>query len=223
MQDTLNLILNRFSIKDEGIYPIRINGSRYKELPKLFWKLGFRTGIEIGVCSGRYSEIICRFNPKVKLYCIDPWQDYDEYMERYLHGGEGFAIDAEKDYQEAKSRLAKYNCEIIRKFSRDAVNDFKDGSLDFIYIDGNHSFQYVIEDIAIWTRKVRKGGIVSGHDYYNTREIRLSRWQKLLPENRVALLCQVKDAIDAWTKSNEVKPWFLLTNEKAMSWFWIKE
>jgi len=47
----------------------------------------------------------------------------------------------------------------------EAVEDFKDESLDFVYIDGHHGFRYVAEDLCEWTQKVKKGGIVSGHDY----------------------------------------------------------
>ncbi len=48
----------------------------------------------------------------------------------------------------------------------EAVADFADNSLDFVYIDGNHDFRYIAEDISEWTNKVKKGGIVSGHDYF---------------------------------------------------------
>ena len=54
---------------------------------------------------------------------------------------------------------------LIRKSSLDAASDFEDGSLDFVYIDANHAFEYVVADIAAWTPKVRDGGVVSGHDY----------------------------------------------------------
>ena len=47
----------------------------------------------------------------------------------------------------------------------DAVKDFKDESLDFVYIDANHGYESTKEDIREWSKKVKKGGIVSGHDY----------------------------------------------------------
>ena len=50
----------------------------------------------------------------------------------------------------------------------DAVKDFADKSLDFVFIDGHHGYDYIKEDIREWSKKVRKGGIVSGHDYYLT-------------------------------------------------------
>ena len=48
----------------------------------------------------------------------------------------------------------------------DAVKMFKDRSLDFVFIDANHAFDYVMQDLIEWTKKVRIGGIVSGDDYY---------------------------------------------------------
>ena len=53
----------------------------------------------------------------------------------------------------------------MRKSCIDALIDFEDESLDMIFIDANHSFDRVKEDIENWSKKVRKGGIVSGHDY----------------------------------------------------------
>jgi glycosyltransferase involved in cell wall biosynthesis len=49
-----------------------------------------------------------------------------------------------------------------------AVTDFADESLDFVYIDGNHQLKYVVEDIVEWTKKIKKGGIIAGHDYIYT-------------------------------------------------------
>jgi hypothetical protein len=57
------------------------------------------------------------------------------------------------------------NHEMILELSMDAVKRFKDDSIDFVYIDANHQDPYVTQDIAEWTRRVRSGGIVSGHDY----------------------------------------------------------
>lgn len=222
MHNNTKLIMQRFGLSAQGS-PILINGSRYRELPRLFWKLGFRVGAEIGVCTGRYSEVLCRYNPKGSLFCIDPWTDYEEYVERHLHYKNGFAKDVANDYEMAKQRLAKYKCTLIKEYSVDAAAKFPDGSLDFVYIDGNHSFQYVIDDIAAWSKKVRVGGIISGHDYYNTREEAGNRWRKTMPADKLKLLCQVKDAVDAWTKANEINPWFILTHERSPSWFWVKE
>lgn len=133
------------------------------ELAKHFASLGLKTGAEVGVFAGHYSEILCKTIPGLKLYCIDGWAAYEGYRDRQ---GEAFFREA---YDQAIVRLAPYDTEIVRKFSMDAVRDFEDESLDFVYIDGNHGYEYVKQDIEAWSKKVRPGGIVAGDDYYVMR------------------------------------------------------
>jgi len=123
------------------------------ELAKHFAALEFTSGAEIGVCHGRYSEILCRTNPKLKLLAVDDWR------RNITH--ESYAV--------AKLRLANLNVTIDRRSSMDAVGDVADESLDFVFIDADHKYTSVCDDIREWSKKVRIGGIVSGHDYYITR------------------------------------------------------
>lgn len=132
-------------------------------LAEHFRDLGFTKGAEIGVASGYYSEILCKINPKLHLYCVDPWLKYYDYKD-FANPGTFISME-----EKAKKILSKYNTTIIKKFSIDAAKEFKTGQLDFVFIDANHAYKYVLEDIALWTPKVRKGGIVSGHDYYKTK------------------------------------------------------
>lgn len=117
------------------------------ELAKYFNDLGFNKGAEIGVASGRYSEILCQNNPKLELLCIDIWKK-------------------ERVYNLAKEKLAPYNTTIIRKSSLEAAKEVKDESLDFVFIDADHKYESVREDLEEWAKKVKVGGIVAGHDYY---------------------------------------------------------
>ena len=133
------------------------------ELAKYFNELGFKIGAEVGVCYGYYSEVLFQNIPGLKLYAIDSWDMYEKY--RDFKTAETYI----KVYSDAKEKLAPYNCELIKKLSMDAVTDFADESLDFVYLDGNHSYDFVKDDIREWAKKVRKGGIVAGHDYYITR------------------------------------------------------
>lgn len=132
-------------------------------LAEFFREQGFTVGAEIGVFDGYFSEHLCKTIPGLKLYSVDAWEVYPGYRD---HRFESSMRNAEA---KAKERLAKYDVEIIKKFSVDAVKDFEDESLDFVYIDGNHEYKYVKEDIEVWAPKVRKGGIVAGDDYYMTR------------------------------------------------------
>ena len=124
--------------------------------------MGFKVGAEIGVYKGEFSEKLAKAG--LKLYAIDPWKEYKGYnmpknQERL-----------NSQYEQTKSVLAPFpDCRIIRKTSMEAVEDFEDGSLDFVYIDGNHEFRYIAEDLAEWTKKVKKGGIVSGDDFFYTK------------------------------------------------------
>lgn len=130
------------------------------DLPGFFKEMGFKVGAEIGVYKGEYTKIL--LSTGLQVYAVDPWLAYDDYDEKKRD------FQARQDYlhEKVKSRLSIYpNCTIIRKTSMDAVKDFENGSLDFVYIDGHHGFKYVAEDIWEWTKKVKKGGIISGHDY----------------------------------------------------------
>jgi SAM-dependent methyltransferase len=121
-----------------------------------FSKRGYQTGAEIGVADGRYSQILCESIPGLKLYCIDPWAVYESWRTQ------GYQDNA---FQQAQEKLNIYNVYFIKKPSIEASLEIEDNSLDFVFIDGGHSFDDVMVDIIIWARKVKKGGIVSLHDY----------------------------------------------------------
>jgi len=127
------------------------------DLAVYFKERGFKTGAEIGVADGRYSEILLKTIPGLKLYCVDPWMPYEKNWRSEDY--------QEKAYTQAVVKLGDYNCEIIRKTSIEASLEVPDKSLDFVFIDGAHTFDHVMTDVIVWSRKVRKKGIVSGHDY----------------------------------------------------------
>lgn len=133
------------------------------DLAKYFDKLGFKEGAEIGVADGYFSQVLCENIPGLILHCIDPWSVYKENR----RGGKQLQHD--DNYTSTLVRLSGYDAELIMSKSEDAVFNFEDNSLDFVYIDGNHDFDYVMQDIIIWSRKVKPGGIISGHDYYHFR------------------------------------------------------
>lgn len=132
-------------------------------LAKILQNNGYESGAEVGVAGGHMSEIILENNPQVtKYFAIDPWETYEENK----RGGKQEQHD--DNLKLTHEKLDKYpSVTYIRAYSTDAMCEFEKESLDFIFIDGNHDFDYVLEDVIGWTRKVRKGGIVAGHDFYH--------------------------------------------------------
>lgn len=128
------------------------------ELAKHFKNKGFKVGAEIGTADGRYAEILCQEIPGLELYCIDPYEPYEGNWRSHEY--------QQKAYETADKRLDKYNVEILVQTGLEASEDFEDKTLDFVFIDGAHDFDNVMTDIILWSKKVRPGGIVSGHDYY---------------------------------------------------------
>jgi predicted O-methyltransferase YrrM len=215
--ETLKKIKSKYGLRYHVPMPIVLPMDRERGLTDLFNSLGFKVGAEIGTSKGRYAKWLLLKIKGLKLYCIDPWEVYDEYVE---YNNKETSATCQNFYEQAKERLKGMNVEFIRKRSMDAVKDFEDNSLDFVFIDGNHTFEYAIEDIAKWEKKVKVGGIVSGHDYWNSVKRRKLYVANLTPLERMKLV-QVKDAIDAWTKTNRIKPWFVTT--KSPSWFYVRQ
>jgi hypothetical protein len=98
------------------------------------------------------------------IFAIDDWTSYDGYKD-YPDG------DLEKvGFPEAQARCFRYpNVQMIKAWSKDAAQTFPDASLDYLFIDANHTYECCKEDLALWTSKVKPGGIVSGHDYFSTK------------------------------------------------------
>lgn len=117
-------------------------------------------GVEVGVDKGKNIKYLLDNCPNIrKIYGIDPWTEYPA-----LDQG-----NCNKNYLKALLNLRSYflddNAEILKTHSLKAVKKFRDGSLDFAYIDGDHRYLQVVMDLNAWYPKVKPGGIFSGHDY----------------------------------------------------------
>ena len=200
------------AIKQPG-RPLEIPDCSRDDLPQFFVDMGFKVGAEIGVYKGAFTEKFCKAG--LKMYAIDPWMTY-----KGLGGTQEDQARQDFLYDHTQRTLAPYgDCVIIRSTSMDALKQFEDGSLDFVYIDGDHEFKFVAEDIVEWTKKVKKGGIVSGHDY--------------VPSNDAPnpYVLHVKYVVDAFTNAFSIRNWYLLgraeklpgeKREKSRSWMFIK-
>ena len=209
MNDPLSYIIDKWGLKyaPKSSMPIQIPNTTRKDLARLFAELDYRKGAEIGTGRGSYATILARYNPKCRIYCIDPWETYNG-----LSDWTNQSV-LNEHFTSAKSRLSKFpEVRIIKKYSMDALKKFPDNSLDFVFIDANHAFPYVAQDVYFWSQKVRPGGIVSGHDY--------------LKVPREDGHVQVREPVSAYVEAFNIKTWFVVDEGSAKrcgSWFWVKE
>ena len=136
------------------------------DLAVKFKDLGFTKGVEIGTEKGKFAEVLLKSNPSLKLYCVDPYLFY-EANEGYKVGTT--QLDHTNNLEETQKRLEGLDYTLIVETSMEAVGGFEDNSLDFVYIDGNHRLDHVVNDLTFWSKKVRSGGIIAGHDYIKTK------------------------------------------------------
>jgi len=118
------------------------------------------TVVEIGTYEGYNAKSILKELNVNEIYLVDPYANYEDYR---TSEPETIKI-LNKAERDAHKRLRGSNNLIwIKKFSSKALNDIPN-NIDFIYIDGNHEYKYVKEDMENYYKKLRKGGILAGHD-----------------------------------------------------------
>jgi predicted O-methyltransferase YrrM len=149
-------------------------------------------GVEIGVSGGFNAKNILLSLPIKKLYLVDPY-------ETFMQNGESIKQHDGEEYEKAWRRLKEFEfkVEFILKDSCKAVKDIPN-NLDFVYIDGNHSYKSVKRDIENYYPKVKKGGILGGHDYST--------------ENRGVML-----AVGGFANKNNLE-----INDDGIDWWFIK-
>lgn len=206
----LKHVLDQFGIElgPKEKMPFDIYRVSRNDLPGVCAELCLNTGVEVGVERGLYSEIILQRHPGAKLFCVDPWKSHRGYRDHTSQN------KLDRFYEEAKERLGQFNgrATIIRGMSLDVVHRFQTNQLDFVYIDGNHTFDYVMRDIIEWSPKVRSGGIVAGHDFKRRPPRGYSNWN-------------VIKATVVYTQAHGIYPWFTVgggVGGEIRSWFWVK-
>jgi hypothetical protein len=179
-----------------------------KKIPHLLRRLGLNRRIcEIGVRTGRHLDTLVRGSVPSEFVAIDPWID-DDVPSRNDAGYSQSQLD--KLEAEVRTKFEKFgDCgKIIRGYSFEVADQFPDEYFDYVYIDADHSYEAVKQDLADWYPKVRKGGILAGHDYV---ERKLSR-----------VRFGVRKAVDEFVKQHNVE-YFSTTPEHLASWLILKE
>lgn len=148
-------------MKSSKYYKWMPEKGRAKFLNEMIWKNNFKIGAEIGTGNGILAKQLLIANPNLCLVQVGYYPRINEM--------ENTSYKVRKKWLEVMNFYSD-RVIVIEKPSNQAVKQIKDGSLDFVFIDANHSYKSVLEDIQIWYPKVRKDGMVSGHDYDISRK-----------------------------------------------------
>jgi len=176
-----------------------------RQFPELFDSMNLKVGAEVGVYKGDFSKHILENSNVTTLYSIDPWKNEED-------------LPIQELINICKDKLLPFaeRSVIVISPSLEAVNMFEDNQLDFVYIDADHRYQGVKNDLIAWWTKVKTGGVFAGHDYSK-------RGKGIVPE-------QAKDsnrgrkgviqAVDEFVAQHHLS--LNLTGEKCKSWWIVK-
>jgi hypothetical protein len=132
-----------------------------------------KIGVEIGVYKGWLSCRLLAANPKMFLHMVDPWTT--ETDASYSTTEDHIASFTQEQYDDAMRKALELvkpfegQYKIHRMTSEKASEKFDEESIDFVFIDGDHSYEGCSKDIRLWFPKLKSGGLLSGHDYRNER------------------------------------------------------
>ena len=132
----------------------------------------FKTFVEVGSFLGysiSHLANLLRNRSDVRITAADLWQATPEMAERHqqIRDVLNECEDILYDLYQTKLELseARYLIKDIRGDSADSAKHFADASIDFCYIDADHSYQSVKKDVYAWLPKIKNNGIIAGHDY----------------------------------------------------------
>ena len=158
-RDWKNITLKELIIKIIGCFGIEIKRIYPKPFEEFALKGNNLVGVEVGVYEGDHAKSMLKTGKVDKLYLIDSY--------KYIENRKDVIL---KNLEEAKLKaynlLKRENVEWIYLFSNEAVNKIPN-NLDFVYLDGGHSYKTIKEDIDNYWKKIKVGGILGGDDIYN--------------------------------------------------------
>jgi hypothetical protein len=196
-----------------------------EQLPLLLNSLGLNLrGVELGTFKGEFSKTLLSLWPG-NLFMIDVWRELDssEYDDQSNH------LFHQDSYLQAMKNTSEFSerAHMIRCRGNIARDLFENESLDFVYIDANHTYESVSDDILTWYPKVRSGGILAGHDYLKLeypegeKNIPLYLWNEETPEiQNYAGMFGVNPAVDEFVKKEKYH--LNLTEEFLGTWWIVK-
>lgn len=145
---TSSSLMDRISLEPEGWLP-------GEDIPSKLKGIKNPIGIEIGTDQGTTTEYLLRSIPDLKLFGID------NYIENRTEDIQNLTFEIYmKKVAPYSDRFTHY-----KKTSDEAVVEFEDESVDFIFVDGDHKYAQVLKDCQNYYPKVKKGGLFCGHDW----------------------------------------------------------
>lgn len=131
-------------------------------------------GVEVGVFRGALSSVLLA-GGVARLFMVDNWLPADAQPQHYRATGDWHASrpadEVASDMRKAMAVAARYPAaRVLEMSSVSAAEKVGDRSMDFVFLDADHSYDGLMADIAAWAPKVKPGGWLCGHDYRNAME-----------------------------------------------------
>ena len=158
-----------------------------------------QAGAEVGVRYGKNAARILKKWKGKNIFLIDTWPDIEI---------KNLAIE--------RLDIYKNKCKFIHSSSVDALKQFNNESLDFCYIDASHKYNDVKLDIENWWLKVKRGGILCGHDYSINEEL----WLRKNPGRKSWPHIGTKKAVDEFIDENNLNVHIdIMKDTEPTSWY----
>ena len=176
-------------------------------------------GIEVGVQRAEFAKRILNQWKSCKQYIlIDPWIHQEHYQDIANQNQD----NQNEIYQTAVDNMnsfKKRGTDIVfhRMFSVDAAKIIADNSVDFVYIDARHDYRGVSEDLRAFWPKLKKNGILAGHDFLNANEVRNHQdWCVFSDGTRCTKNRAVKAAVEEFARLVGRQP--ITFSRKTVNW-----
>jgi predicted O-methyltransferase YrrM len=169
---------------------------------------------EVGVQRGNNFKKLIEHNPSLAV-AVDHWMPEHTYTIRpdgHLVGNKHTQEETDGWYENLKKEMAnKPFIKICRGFAHEVVRQFEDETFDLVYIDADHVYESVSQDIADWYPKVKAGGYLCGHDYIEN---------KIRKDGKNTEFGVIR-AVDEFVKNNDIETFFIL-KKPFSAWGLIK-
>ena len=197
-------------IDNRNFFPNILNDKKYK------------IGIEVGTYEGEFSKQILN-NWDGILYSLDVW---DKLSDEYVDSSNKSSVETIYKVIDNINGFEDRSV-LIRTSSEYGSKMFPDEYFDFVYIDANHKYEYVKNDIDYWYSKIKPGGMISGHDYISDFKINDHKDHKIWvytnkekTETKYCGLFGVNPAVNEFVEKHNKK--LYTTNEYFGTWYIFK-